>query len=80
MASVFWPQNEEHGCGLRKPAGGAGSWPGCAALVVGAEAPLVSDVVAMFSLTPMTPETSPAIEEGIDSGLFARRTFLPFTW
>ena len=65
---------------VAEPAGGAGSCPGCAALVLGAEAPLVSDVVAMFWLTPTTPETNPPRDEGIESGLFASRTFLPPTW
>ncbi len=77
MVSVFWPQYDEHGWGLRKPGGGGGSWAGLAdAGVAPAE---VRPVVATYWLTPTVPETIPASDAGIDSAPLARRTLWPLT-
>ena len=65
--------------GLRNPAGGGGSWPGCAARAAGIRPAGARALAATYWLTPTAPETTPASDDGMVSVPWASRTRCPFT-
>src|SRR5580700_2019908 len=79
VVPIFWPQYFEHGCGLRNPAGGAGSWSGLAAFAVLAVRFCARSVVATIWSMPTVPATAPAIDAGTENEPLASRTRCPAT-